>query len=304
MNLLLACVLVPALLLFALKLSLVERLWEIFVPGVLVAAGPMLLHRYAVRASLLEVETLLRSRETLTSFAALLALEAIVTLTLVAAVMTAHARAGAAPHNALERMRGMAYGVLLSITVLTALSGFVLAVPALKWAGSAGMAVALCWPWLPRSLENQLQRIPACGVNRQTTALLVTPLWTLLSPAGLAAVLGAHMYLLHAVVGADLWRVTLSYAGAVSLAVCATALALRFLVRSWRLRLDGVMLLAFLLLIAAMFLPHLFADIPPPASVVRADWLATLALGVVALAVTGATVWRKRLPPSTKTKMP
>lgn len=288
-------ILILALLLCALKLSLVERLWEAFPSAAAVAAAPLLLHRFAVRASLLEVERTLGAPETLTTFSALLALEAILSLGLVAAVLTAHADSAARmPVSSAGRCR-VPYGAAAAAALVLLLIGRLTAYRTLEGAGFVVLGGVLAWPWLPRGLALRPARGPGAAASVKAGALLITPLWALLSPAGLAAIAGMHLHLLHAVSGTDLWRLTLFYAAALFAVLVTVAVALRFTVRAWRLRLDGVMLLAFLLLMAAMFVPQLFSKTPPPASTIQVNWPATAAIALLGAVVAAAGMrWHTR----------
>jgi len=103
------------------------------------------------------------------------------------------------------------------------------------------------------------------------------------------------MYLLRATTGLALWHVSLLYALALSGGICLAAFLLRVILPPWRIRLDGVILLAFLLLMAAMFIPQLVTTVPPPETIAGIDWPATLVfLALVACSLAGNAL-RNRL---------
>ncbi len=294
MTLLLWCILAPALLLCGLKLSLVERLWEILPAALLVSLTPVVLYPFAVRASLLEVEQLLRSDATLCTFSTLLALEAILSLLLVAAVMLVHADSTSATREKLLVGTSMYTVVLTSVLVSFLISTFLQG----QWFRGLtllSLVGVLLWPWLPY----RFQKIAAARRRKNTKntliTRLVTPFWALLSPAGVAAIAGVHMHFLHTATGVDLWGLTLSYSAGLFVGLCVVALLLRLVIRQWRLRLDGVMLLAFLLLMTAMFIPQLFSNTPPPASAIQVNGPATLAFALLtSLFVAGRVLYSKQ----------
>lgn len=235
MLFLLVCVLVPALLLCAFKLSLVERAVEILPSALVVAMAPIVMHPVAVQLSLRRVEQMLGTKEALETLSVLLAMEGILSLLLIATIMVVHAN---------------------------------------------------------------IKSEPTSGRHPKWTVRLTTPLWTVLSPAGIAVILGAHMYLLHTTTGMGLWSSTLMYAGALFSGLTLLAFALRLTVRGWQTRLSGVLLLAFFLLAGAMFLPLLASTVPPPSSVISVNWPATLVFAVLVLGgATAAYLQHRRLRP-------
>ncbi len=288
MNLMLVCVFAPTLLLCAIKLSLVERAWEIALSALIMASVPLVLHRFAVRMSLLEVEQLIRARATLALFAALVAFEALTTLLLIAAVSAAHVEATASDASTRQRVPTLFSG-LMAATALVGLAGAMTA-KLLPQAMALFALLLLCvWPWMPTrtyvhvfTWTRPIKRLPK-------KALLITPVWALLSPSGVMALYGLQMYWLNTVIGMALWETTLRYAAALFLGLSVLAAALRLIIRNWRRRLDLVMLLAFILLMAAMFLPQLYASVPPPASDIRVNWPATVAL----LLLMAGVVWHR-----------
>ena len=131
--------------------------------------------------------------------------------------------------------------------------------------------------------------------EKHTSYTSGNPVWALLSPAGVAAIAGVHMHFLHTATGVDLWGLTLSYAAGLFVGLCVVALLLRLVIRQWRLRLDGVMLLAFLLLMTAMFIPQLFSNTPPPASAIQVNGAATVTFALLTiLFVAGRVLYSKQ----------
>ncbi len=288
MNLLLGCVLAPTLLLCALKLSLVERAWEIALSALLMTCVPLALHRYAVRMSLHEVEHIIRARTTLDLFAALVAFEALLTLLFIAAVSAAHVEATAPAASTRQGGPPLLSG-LMAATAFLGLAGAMTARPLPQAMALFALLLLCVWPWMPTrryvrvfTWGRPLKRLPK-------KALLITPVWALLSPSGVMALYGLQMYWLNTVIGVALWETTLRYAAALFLGLSVLAAALRLIIRNWRRRLDLVMLLAFILLMAAMFLPQVYASVPPPASDIRVNWPATVAL----LLLMAGVVWHR-----------
>jgi hypothetical protein len=105
--------------------------------------------------------------------------------------------------------------------------------------------------------------------------MAVTPLWALLSPAGLAAIAGVQMRLLTGVAGIELWRVSAGLAAGLFAGLAAGALLLRYAAPNWRTRLGVVMLLGLVLLMGSMFMPQFFSSAPPPASAITVNGPAT-----------------------------
>jgi hypothetical protein len=300
MDLLLWSAFVPALLLCGLKLSLAEKLWEIVPSALLIAAAPVVLHRFTARASLLQVERTLRAPETLAAFSAMLALEAILSLVLVAAVLTAHADFSMLSRTGKADRRPAFYGAAFSGVLALLLTGRLAASNVLQAAALILLTGLLFYPWLPRGNTVRPAAIRGGNTGLRAVALLITPVWALLSPAGLAAIVAMHLHILHTVSGMDLWRLTLLYAAALFAALTTMAVLLRFAVRPWRLRLGGVMLLAFLLLMAAMFVPQLISKTPPPASAIQVNWPATAAVTLLSVLVAAAGMrWNTWQPPET-----
>ncbi len=265
-----------ALLLCAAKASLAERGWEIFAASLMIAVVPLVLHPFVIRVSFMQVVNMLGYRDVLTSLSALLALDAILSLLLTAAVMRAHAHAtpGGVENEPFGRgNRG--YGALWALVgagfLAAALAGsrLLLLVAALQF------VFVLLWPWLPSlPISQKVGRISR-NLGMRRAGMLVTPLWVLLSPTGVAAIAGVHLHLLNNASAVELWRVTAFYAAGLLIGLCAAAFALRLTMRRWHLRLEAVMLMAFMLLMVAMSLPQLLDTAPPPASLITIDWKAT-----------------------------
>ncbi len=288
--------LVPALLLCALKLSLVERSWQIVPCALLVATAPLFLHQFATRFSLLRVGQMFSTSGSMETFAVLLAVEAIVGLSLIAAVMSTLASAAMPTAIAAVERHSLGRGILSFAVVITLIAGGILDSPVFLVAGSVLLAGVLIWPWMPgRVRMSVLPRADKATLSRMSTFLL-TPLWVLCSPAVLASILGMHMYLLRASTGKELHLLTSIYAGVLFGGLCLLTVALRVVVISWKKRLEGVILITFFMLVAAMFMPLLLSTVLPPASAVRVNWYATLALTGLAGLVIAVGALRTRRP--------
>lgn len=290
MSTLLLCMLAPALLFCALKLSLSERLWEIFPATLVVGAAPLFLHSIAARVSVAGVDNMLKAPQTLDVFVALLALEALLTLLLIAAVLAAHSGAATAiPGSSALHAAGLPAGLAAFW------AGGATGAPALLCLGVGLLLGVVLWPWGSRpsfrALLNRHRNLPSPG----QMSWLVVPFWALLSPAFLAVAAGLQMHLFLEVSGFPLWRLTLIYAGGLFGGLSTLACLLRWLVPNWPLRIDAVMLLAFLLLMAAMFLPQLAGAAPPPDSRIHANWPATGVFAALTFGGAAAAVLQNRL---------
>jgi drug/metabolite transporter (DMT)-like permease len=93
------------------------------------------------------------------------------------------------------------------------------------------------------------------------------------------------MQLLYAATGTNLLHITLAFSALLAAALCIVPLLLRVLVRDWRMRMDGVILLVFMLLVVSMFLPQLFFDTPPPTSDIRVNWPAAAVFACIVMGV-------------------
>lgn len=278
MSLLLCCVLAPALLLCALKLSLVERIWEMALPAFFWACVPLFLHGFASRMSMREVESLIRARETLDSFAVLLIIEALLSLLPIAAVSLAHANAAMPAKKPAMRHSLPFLSGLMASALLCFLAGVILSKPVVQGTTLSALLALLTWPWLPIKVHESVFALMRIVVPMKSGAFSFTPLWALLSPSGVMVLYGIQIHLLNAVAGLPLWQVSLRYSVLLFIGLCGLAGLFRFVIPSWRLRIDAVMLLSLLLLMAAMFLPQLYAGVPPPASHISANWPATALL--------------------------
>jgi len=209
----------------------------------------------------------------------------------VVAVMKAHVNAAAGRQAPGGTASPAAYGAAVAGGVIGVLVAMLAASRPLLGVSAPLLAAVLAWPWVSRRGAPGTRLLRAPSGAWRTRAMLVAPLWALLSPAGLASVGGVQLHLLHSAVGLDLWHVPVLYSLVLLGSLWGMALVMRLIIRSWRLRLEGVMLLAFLLLLAAMFISQLYSKTPPPASDVQINVPATIGVGLLAL-LAGATLRR------------
>ena len=93
-------------------------------------------------------------------------------------------------------------------------------------------------------------------------------------------------YLLNTVTVRSFTALTAGYSASVLLVLLLGAVLIRFLFKDWATRLEVMLILSFLQLVTAMFLPLIARGLSPPDHLVRPDWIATaLSAGCVLLFV-------------------
>lgn len=279
----------------ALKLSVTRRLREMPPVAAIAAGVPLVAYPYAVRASLTEIERALSAPDALNGLSVLLAIDALLSLVLTFAAMDAGVGPGRLEGSGGSGATSGACRALWALTVVALAAAFLTGSRTLWAAATALLAGALARPWL-RPLNRGFRGVNVVvGHVVHAVGRLVAVLWPAFTPAGLVAIAGVQIHLLHAAAsGADLRRLTFVYSGALFGGLCVVAALLRAVLRRRETRLHGAVLGAFALLLLSVFTPQFFSRMPPPASMVFVNWPATAAFAALVVASTWGAARKHR----------